>query len=746
MTVTDRPSRRHYYVGKHHCQHHHQQQQQQNRPRPRRRQRRPNNNSSSSIPPSSFLTTGIFHLVTLLLATTTTTTTVLVVSAGRCDDASSTSNQVFECPGQDDACPSSGGISLVTNCLDCPNHFNTDFDDKKCFDRKLLNKNDNPNSSYLWRDIVGIVIWFFAAGLATAAGVGGGGIYVPLGILLLGFAPKPSSGLSQASIFGASLGGLLLNSQAKHPFTTKVQDNSITSTTATTDAPDGAAVASATPQNDTSSSSSCSQCSGRTVPTQHEEVISCIETQDKTPDDTVTTHYYTRPLIDYDMALFLAPMEMAGAVLGVLIQKILPNWLYLTLSSIILGFTAYKTYHKWWAVHSKERKDRQTSIDFGQHQQQLLQEEGHVDGDHHPNASGLGGQSQSITNVVKDRSLGQTLPTPHHPESESSMMELDREGNSTYGTDNVEMVEEGHHDEHGGATGGNCNLEDGPPTAALTQEQIARRTELLERDARQYPTEKIFTFVVLWIGLTLLIFLKGGKGVESLVGITCESPWYGVLIGLQFLWTLGFAAFFGWKLMKETKEKESVQYPFHPQDVLWDFQKTRFYAFFTFLAGIVAGLIGIGGGMVLGPLMLVMGIHPRVSTATTATMIVLTSSSVAVLFVTSGLVPWEYAVCFFFVCFCGALVGKLKIDGIVKRTGKASILVFLLATIIAFATIGTLTIVLVRLAEADWCFAGFNQFCKPATEDDEVTCKVADRLLQMHLQYGKDFYNSVMTT
>jgi hypothetical protein len=58
----------------------------------------------------------------------------------------------------------------------------------------------------------------------------------------------------------------------------------------------------------------------------------------------------------------------------------------------------------------------------------------------------------------------------------------------------------------------------------------------------------------------------------------------------------------------------------------------------------------------------------------------------------------------------------------VKKTGKASILVFLLATIISFATIGTLVIVFMRLAEANWCFAGFNSFCQVSTDDDEVTC------------------------
>jgi hypothetical protein len=133
----------------------------------------------------------------------------------------------------------------------------------------------------------------------------------------------------------------------------------------------------------------------------------------------------------------------------------------------------------------------------------------------------------------------------------------------------------------------------------------------------------------------------------------------------------------------------------------------------------------------LGPLMLVMGVHPRVSTATTATMIVLTSSSVAVLFITSGLVPWEYAICFFFVSFFGAYIGKTYIDSYVKKTGKTSILIFLLATILALASVGTSYIVLTQLADANWCFAGFNQFCTISHGHQKITCAPGDaRMLQ----------------
>jgi hypothetical protein len=123
--------------------------------------------------------------------------------------------------------------------------------------------------------------------------------------------------------------------------------------------------------------------------------------------------------------------------------------------------------------------------------------------------------------------------------------------------------------------------------------------------------------------------------------------------------------------------------------------------------------------------MLVMGIHPRVSSATTSTMIVLTSSSVAVIFVTSGLVPWSYALFYFFVCLVGALFGKSQIDAYVKRTGRASVLVFILATIIAVATVGCLVIMLTRLADNDWCLDGFNKFCNV---DSDEECP-ADRVL-----------------
>jgi len=578
------------------------------------------------------------------LAVLQTLTTVAPPFASAADDSKCSASGIHY------SCPNCGGIT-VSDCLDCDGYLFSDDNYELCYDRKLFNTNANNGDSdnhypFLWYDIAGTVLWFLTAGIATACGVGGGGVYVPMGILLLRFPPKPASGLSQASIFGASLGGIIVNIRKHHP------DEFI---------------------RDTKGAPSDVQ----------EGKIQSYE-KDKGPAEIEADRkryleggriFYTRPVIDYNMALFLAPMEMAGAVLGVIIQGLFPNWLFLSFAAIILGFTSIKTFNKFIATRKQDKAAR---------------------------------EKRKI--LIAEESKKETLAAS---------------GEGVAGGD-VEMTEMGEIDGLGG-TASNTEEEDEGSADEDDPKELERRREFLEDDARQYPKEKLACLILLWAGLTVITFLKGGKGVDSVIGLTCVDAGYYVLVVAQFLWTLGFAAAFGCRNVNATKARLAVHYPFHEQDVLWDSKKLQFYSFFTFLAGIVAGLIGIGGGMVLGPLMLVMGVNPRVSTATTATMILLTSSSVAVMFVMSGLAPWQYALYFFCVCLSGAYIGKTRIDSYVKKTGMASVLVGILAAIIAFATVGCITILFMNLAKVDWCLAGFNSFCTVKIEGD--ACAATTRSL-----------------
>jgi hypothetical protein len=105
----------------------------------------------------------------------------------------------YECP----VAATSEKTTTVTDCLTgCPGFPSTLR--LSCVNRQLF------DTDFWWRDFWTILLWCITAGIAMAAGVGGGGIFVPAGILLTQMAPKQSAGLSQASVLGATLGGLVL--------------------------------------------------------------------------------------------------------------------------------------------------------------------------------------------------------------------------------------------------------------------------------------------------------------------------------------------------------------------------------------------------------------------------------------------------------------------------------------------------------------------------------------------------------
>jgi uncharacterized membrane protein YfcA len=60
------------------------------------------------------------------------------------------------------------------------------------------------------------------------------------------------------------------------------------------------------------------------------------------------------------------------------------------------------------------------------------------------------------------------------------------------------------------------------------------------------------------------------------------------------------------------------------------------------MAGVFAGMFGIGGGIVKGPLMLEMGILPEVSAATAAFMIFFTAGATTITYASFGHIAWSF--------------------------------------------------------------------------------------------------------
>merc|ERR1712174_39158 len=100
-------------------------------------------------------------------------------------------------------------------------------------------------------------------------------------------------------------------------------------------------------------------------------------------------------------------------------------------------------------------------------------------------------------------------------------------------------------------------------------------------------------------------------------------------------------------------------YPKVDGDIDWNERNTILYPVICCAAGFFAGMFGVGGGIVKGPLMLAMGVHPAVASATSACMILFTSLTATTSFIVFGLMIFDYSIACFIVGFVATYVGQV---------------------------------------------------------------------------------------
>ncbi|KAF2323415.1 hypothetical protein GH714_035357 [Hevea brasiliensis] len=74
-----------------------------------------------------------------------------------------------------------------------------------------------PEMKFGWQIVVGSIIGFFGAAFGSVGGVGGGGIFVPMLTLIIGFDAKSSTAISKCMITGAAASTVYYNLKLRHP-------------------------------------------------------------------------------------------------------------------------------------------------------------------------------------------------------------------------------------------------------------------------------------------------------------------------------------------------------------------------------------------------------------------------------------------------------------------------------------------------------------------------------------------------
>ncbi|TYH99238.1 hypothetical protein ES332_A11G052900v1 [Gossypium tomentosum] len=146
----------------------------------------------------------------------------------------------------------------------------------------------------------------------------------------------------------------------------------------------------------------------------------------------------------------------------------------------------------------------------------------------------------------------------------------------------------------------------------------------------------------------------------------------------------------------------------------WKIYQILIYCSCGIIAGMVGGLLGLGGGFILGPLFLELGIPPQVASATSTFSMAFSSSMSVVQYYLLNRFPIPYAAYFVLVATIAAFTGQHVVRKIIAVLGRASIIIFILALTIFISAISLGGVGITDMVEKleDEEYMGFENLCK----------------------------------
>jgi len=329
-------------------------------------------------------------------------------------------------------------------------------------------------------------------------------------------------------------------------------------------------------------------------------------------------------LIDWDLILIMEPLTIFGAVFGSLLSKVLPNVVLTVSLSILLGFMGQRTLFK--GIRMWRDESRLMAVNREPSVEMLG-----IDGE--PTAS----RKPALEAEAVD---------------EDSYLELHSDGDFEGGFDRSEP------------SSGSRN--------ASGQRHVGR---------------KVAALILCLAGTCALTILKGGGSLRSPFGFPCGSVGYWLLYFVSVPWVLAFAFYFRHLLLAEFEEKMRKGHTFEEGEVKWDRRNTIKYPILCTLAGLMAGLFGVGGGIVKGPLMLEMGIIPAVASASAAAMILFTSAAASTSFLLFGLLHTVYGAIFFTLGLICTAAGQCIVGHFLKGNQRQSPIVLSIGLVIVLSSL-----------------------------------------------------------
>ncbi|KAL1202327.1 Sulfite exporter TauE/SafE family protein 1 [Cardamine amara subsp. amara] len=299
-----------------------------------------------------------------------------------------------------------------------------------------------------------------------------------------------------------------------------------------------------------------------------------------------------KTLIDFDLALTVQPCLLLGVSVGVICNRMFPNWLVLTLFAVFLAWSTMKTCKKgvsYWNLETERAEIRRRRDDDG------------VEGAREP----------LLGNEVEDE---------------------------------------------------------------------------VEKGKIRFPWMKLGVLVIIWLLFFSINLLRGNKYGQGIISIQPCGALYWLLSSLQIPLTIFFTLCIYYS---DNVQSTHTSHNQDPEKEIGDGRRPNnlMLPIMALLAGVLGGLFGIGGGMLISPLLLQIGIAPEVTAATCSFIVLFSSTMSAIQYLLLGMEHAGTAAIFALICFVASLVGLMVVKKVIAKYGRASIIVFAVGIVMALSTV-----------------------------------------------------------
>lgn len=388
---------------------------------------------------------------------------------------------------------------------------------------------------------------------------------------------------------------------------------------------------------------------------------------------------YDRPLINYNVAAIIEPISWLGTIIGVIMNGASPSWLLYIMQFAIYSYTCVSTFKKGYKdyIKMKQKKEKEKELDDinkntddndVKETDNLTKVHDKLDFQDEGEASPLENQEQQNDKKNNDDDQEKSSINDNKDDKINDKSDINSNNdkiNNNNGNDKNDIINKG-----------SKSLLKKTKSSKNDLEEPLNPNENESQSKKAFSPWVLIILAIIWAVFCILPFIRGGKTTESIVNIKFCSSLY---------WIVTFVPFPFYFLISYIMIRIAKNYPVLGTNADLNWKQITQLIVFGFTAGFFSGFLGIGGGVIKGPMLLALGIEAEEMAATSTFMVLLTSSITTIQFLAKGTLLYSEFGIYIAFGFVSFLIGINILKIIINKTNNRSIVLWILSAAIGIS-------------------------------------------------------------